>query len=91
MLTLNELENMHSHTIFAKGTRTVEDYWDADKEMEIDFVAVRGEIPDWTIYYALKDTASLDWILNWGDKMRNERSIKKCVPCDNDAFKMYRF
>ncbi len=60
--------------------------------MQIRWVATRGGIHDWAIYYHL-----IDWI-NWtdemikknGDKMHNEKSIKKCVPCDDEAFAMYR-
>ena len=91
MLTLEKLEDMNPQTVFASGNISVEDYWDASKEMMIDFVAIRGRIPDWTIYYALEGTRSMDWILSWGDKMRNKRSIQKCVPCNEEALEMYRF
>ena len=91
MLTLEKLEDMNPQTVFANGTIAVEDYWDADRDMIIDFVAIRGEIPDWTVYYALSGTRSMESILAWGDKMRNMNSIQRCVPCDKDALEMYRF
>lgn len=92
MLTLKDLKELEPSTIFAKGTTLVEDYWDTSKEMQIDWVAVRGGIYDWAIYYQL---THLQWdeyqIKDNGEKMHNEKSIKKCVPCDDEAFKMYRY
>ena len=77
--------------IFAQGRTSAEDYWNADALMVVDWVAVRGGIHDWAIYYQLVDKG---WdegqIRNNGEKMHNEELIKKCVPCDEEAFKMYR-
>lgn len=32
-----------------------------------------------------------DWIVNYGDKVHSEENIKKLCPCDDEAFKMYRY
>ena len=91
MLTLENLEEMNPG-IFARGETSVEDYWDASKEMQVRWVAVRGGIHDWAIYYKLvKEDWTENMIRDQGDKMRNPNSIKKCVPCDEEAFKMYRY
>ncbi len=91
MLTIEKLKKMTPDTIFAKGETSVEDYWDVSKEMQIRWVAVRGGIHDWAIYYQkTENNWSDEMIRNNGEKMHNEISIKKCVPCDEEAFKMYR-
>lgn len=91
MLTQEKLESLPPG-IFAKGETSVEDYWDVSKEMQVRWVAVRGGIADWAIYYKL---VSEDWsesmIRDQGDKMRNPKSIAKCVPHDEEAFRMYRY
>lgn len=90
-ITLQQLKDTKPNTIFATGETSVEDYWDASKEMQIKWVAVRGGIHDWAIYY---QKAEEDWtderIRDMGEKMHNPASIKKCVPCDDEAFEMYR-
>ena len=92
MITLQQLKDMSPDTIFAKGETAVEDYWDTSKEMQVRWVACRGGIHDWAIYYQLADKNwSDEMIKSNGEKMRNEKSIKKCVPCDDEAFKMYRY
>jgi len=52
------------------------------------WVAVRGGIPDWTIYIG---EATLLEVAHGGDKVISENNIKKLVPCDDEAFNMYRF
>jgi hypothetical protein len=91
MLTVEKLKGMPENYMFKYGTTEVEDYWDASKTMLIDFVAVRGRIWDWTIYCARANTKTFMNIKDYGDKMTNANSIKKCVPCDDESFKLYRF
>ncbi len=90
-LTIEKLKEMKPG-IFVKGETLVEDYWDVSKEMLVKWVAVRGGIHDWAIYYNLaSESKSDEMIRDHGDKMRNSESIKKCVPCDKEAFNMYRY
>jgi hypothetical protein len=92
MLTLEKLKAMQPHSTIKSGTAYVQDYWDASKEMEVDFIAQRGGIHDWAIYYMPegKGIPFCGNILNNGEKMHNRESIRKCVPCDDEAMKMYR-
>ena len=53
------------------------------------WVAVRGGIHDWAIYCHTSDK-SVEYIRDMGDKVHNEATIKKLVPCDDEAFNMYR-
>lgn len=55
----------------------------------IRWVAVRGGIHDWAIYADLAH-ASESYIKAHGTKVHSENNIKKLVPCDDEAFNMYR-
>jgi len=71
---------------------------------KVKWIAVRGGIHDWAIYHSLdSDFCQADYlddpihletpyesILSWGAKLHEEDEIKKLVPCDDDAFFMYR-
>ena len=61
-----------------------------DTRRELRWVAVRGGIYDWCIYchYSDKDE---NWIRKFGDKVYTKSHIKKLVPCDDEAFALYRF
>jgi len=92
MLTIKKLKEMKPSTIFAKGETSIEDYWDTSKEMQVRWIATRGGIHDWAIYYNLASEDKTDEMIKKnGNKMNNSESIRKCVPCDDEAFKMYRY
>jgi len=91
MLTLQKLKDMKPHEIIDTGTVS-------DNHIGINmsnsnellrWVAVRGGIHDWAIYiyFAFKD---VEWILRAGDKVHDKENIQKLVPCDDEAFKLYR-
>jgi len=92
ILTLQALKDMAPDTIFATGVTT-----DDENGINITssgealrWVAVRGGIHDWTIY-AHYSSWSEEAIRQNGDKVYSEDHIKKLVPCDDEAFNMYRF
>ena len=92
MLTLEQLKNMEPDTIFASGITTDdEDGINMARTGEkLRWVACRGGIHDWAIYIGFaKDSAS--YIKDMGDKVTSESNIKKLVPCDDEAFAMYRY
>ncbi len=74
------------------------------RSIKVKWVAVRGCIHDWAIYHSLDanleksdfldGTAHLleSWerIYKYGAKLRKEDEIKKFVPCDDEAFTLYR-
>ena len=90
MLTLEKLKEMKPG-IFATGTANDEPngFFMANTSKQLRWVAVRGNIHDWAIYchFVDKDT---EWIKRQGDKVSQEKHIKELVPCDDEAFKMYR-
>lgn len=107
-LTLKDLQAMSAHEIFAKG-----EFVDGiggcniqDTNKMIPWIAKRGEIHDWAIYYqnpSYVDTRDTEIIVlgmagKWnaekiaqqGDKLRTKSNIKKLVDCDDEAFAVYR-
>jgi len=92
ILTLKELKDMKPDTIFAEGT--IEDSPEGihmvGSGLELRWVAVRGQIWDWTIYTYAKESTP-EWVRDHGDKVIMEEYIRKLVPCDDEAFKMYRY
>ena len=57
---------------------------------ELRWVAVRGDIHDWGIYI-LFSTFTSEEVKRMGHKVCCENHIQKLVPCDDEAFKMYRY
>jgi len=92
MLTIEKLKAMKPETIFAQGTSndSPDGLFMANTNRQLRWVAVRGDIHDWTIYchFAEKDW---EWIKRQGDKVGMESNIKLLVPCDDEAFAMYRY
>ena len=84
MLTLQKLKDMKTG-MFATGIGTYPEIID----IEIRWVAVRGGYHDWTIYY-LSSIHSVNIVITHGDKIFTESIIKRLVPCDREAFEMYR-
>jgi hypothetical protein len=54
------------------------------------WVAVRGGIHDWAIYHGPVDK-QLEWIKRFGDKITEKTTIRSLVPCNDEAFAMYRY
>ena len=54
------------------------------------WVAVKGFANDWTIYCHWVSNPA-EWIKANGDKVINEKHIRRCVPCDNEVFNAYRY
>lgn len=93
MLTLQKLKDMKPHEIIDMGNvvNSPEGVFitDTDKGRLMTWVAKRGEIFDWAIYIHWADK-SVNWVLQHGDKVKDPSNIKKLVPCDEEALKMYR-
>ena len=93
MLTKAMLEAMPPDTIFATGVSVdePEGLFLARTGKRLRWVAVRGKgIPDWTIY-AHFEHYDIHWVRDHGDKVHMEENIRRVVPCDDEAFRMYRY
>ncbi len=91
-LTLQQLKDMKPDTIFMSGETT-----DGPEGINMDntgqslkWVAVRGGIHDWAIYCDMAYKSEGE-IRDMGNKVTSEENIKKLVPCDDEAFEMYRY
>lgn len=90
-LTLQMLKDMTPHTIFATGVAHDEAHAlnMTGSGKALRWIAVRGGIHDWAIYCHFQEY-SPDWIQDHGDKVHSDVHIKMLVPCDDEAFAMYR-
>lgn len=84
MLTLERLKLMKKGEIIATGIVNDERLYNLD----VRWVAVKGDIHDWAIYY--HTNKGVYWVRNHGNKLVINEVIKELVHCNVDAFKMYR-
>ncbi len=91
-MTLEMLNAVPKHTIFATGILpdTEDGLFMANTGKDLRWIAKTGQIGYFCIYCHFADK-SLEWIQDHGDKVCNERNIKRCVPCDDEVFKRYRY
>ena len=93
MLTLDQLKAMVPGQIIASGVvpNSPEGVYMTNENSgkELLWIAKRGGIHDWAIYIHWKEKG-FDYVLEQGDKVINPANVRKLVPCDDEAFKMYR-
>lgn len=92
MLSLKQLQDMPAHTIFATGetVNSPEGINMSNDGRSLRWVAKRGQIHDWAIYIGISSWDE-QMIASNGDKVTGKDNIKKLVPCDDEAFGMYRY
>ena len=92
MLTLKMLKEMPPNTVFAKGeiVDSPEGINMAGSGGLLRWVAKRRGIHDWCIY-CLFASRSYSEVERVGNKVYDEANIKKLVPCNKGAFKMYAY
>ena len=97
MLTKNKLKELKPG-IFAKGTLidNADNINLAETGNKVKWVAVKGHSEyDWAIYAQNPHYGEMSWnydkIRDWGDKVFDEKNIKKLVPCDKESFDFYRY
>jgi hypothetical protein len=80
-ITLQMLKDMKPGVIFASGEMMYEG--------KNRWIAVRGNIHDWAIYYSYPFKTDVE-IHNWGSKLHDLAKVKELVNCDDEALAMYR-
>lgn len=85
MLDKRMLDDMPAETVFATGIVLNERLHGAP----VRWVAKRGGIHDWAIYYHLANSP-LDFVSRCGDKVFTDEVIRALVPCDDEALALYR-
>lgn len=91
-LSVEALKAMPKGTVFARGEMEDSPYglnMTGSGKM-LRWIAKRGDIHDWAIYthWAINPW---EYIAERGDKVRDPHNIKRLIPCDDDAFDMYRW
>ena len=91
-LTLYALELLDPRATIATGTApdSPEGINMTNSGRTLRWVAVRGGgAPDWAIYCHLANKDE-EWIKRHGDKVHDEQTIRRLVPCVDKAFEQYR-
>lgn len=57
----------------------------------VKWVATKGYGYDWAVYFLNGSLDTEEEIYQNGFKLEDEEYIRKFVPCDDDAFKKYRY
>jgi hypothetical protein len=86
LLTIDKLNLLPAEAMFASGITN-------DKRLHheiVKWVAVKGGASDWAIYYHQADF-EYETIALIGEKVTIEGVIKTLVPCDEEAFNVYRY
>lgn len=90
-LAVQDIQNMKPG-IFAEGIALDNPYGIhmTGSGRQLRWVAVRGGAPDWKIYCHYIEKSKEEVASN-GDKIHDPETIKRLVPCTDEAFKMYRY
>ena len=91
MLILKEFNNLKDGEVFATGIQpnSLDGIYMTSEGGTLRWVALKGYGHDWTIYCHW-GYSTVEWISRHGDKVNNELHIKRCVPCEDKVFKLYR-
>ena len=87
MLTVKMLRAMPPRTVFATG---VVQEPRLHKDGPVRWVAIRGGVEDWAIYYH-HATYPIELVAQEGDKCFTRSVIREFVPCNDAAYARYRF
>lgn len=94
LLTVERLENMPDGYIFRQGA--FRDAPDGDINyvgtgLILRWIAKRGNgFPDWAIYVGRQEQ-TVQEIAMYGDKIHSSDSIRRLVPCTDEALARYRY
>lgn len=89
MLTLERLQDLEPHSIFARGKAKIPNPIKVGLKVTIKWIAVRGGIADWSIFYGTP-CEDENFIKAYGKKILDDKMIRKLVPCDDLALQWYR-
>lgn len=93
LLTIEELKNLPAFDYFATGTikNSPDEIYmtNNDQGRELLWVAQRGGFHDWAIYIHWADKG-LEYVKSNGDKVTNDKDIRKLVSATEEAYSMYR-
>jgi len=92
MMTFEEFKQIPAGTVFAQGelANSPEGIFMTNNGGTLRWLAKKGQVQDWAIYC---HWANRPWIFieKAGDKVTNKEHIRRCVPCDDEMLKHYRY
>jgi hypothetical protein len=91
-LTIEQFDKIPRDEIFASGVlpNSPEGLFMTRGGGELRRIAKKGGGYDWAVYCHWADWTESEIASN-GDKVHNEENIKRCVPCTDEVFKLYRY
>ena len=91
-LTLEQFDQIPDGAMFRSGVlpNSPDGIFMTNSGGELRWVAKKGYAKDWCIYCHWS-TSTEEWIKQHGDKVHNERNIKKCISCEDEVIKRYRY
>lgn len=94
MLTKEEFDKLPLGQVFATGVlpNAPEGLFMTNERQgeDLRWVAKKGWGYDWAIYCHWAGH-SAEWVEQSGDKVTSETHIRRCVPCTDEIFKIYRY
>lgn len=94
MMTLEQFNEIPAGNVFDKGEAFNEPeglYMSSNKVGDkLRWVAVKGYANDWCVYVQWA-TNSFEFIEKQGDKITRTEHIQRCVPCEPEVLRRYRF
>lgn len=93
-MTIEEFNKIPDGEIFAtgvlpnspEGIYMTEYHFNAN----LKWIAIKGYAHDWVVYCDW-EYKSYDDVKNQGQKITSKENIQKCIPCDEEVLKLYRF
>ena len=92
-LTFDEFKKLEHGKVFATGIlpNSSEGILVTNNGGKLRWVAVKEGIEDWAVYFYWAKDSSIDFVKNHGNKVTTEEYIRRCVPCSNEVFDLYRY
>jgi hypothetical protein len=91
-LTLEQFDKLPLGEVFATGVlpNSPDGIFMTNDGGNLRWIAKKGYGHDWAVYCHW-DKHSEKYVTDFGDKVRDEKHIKRCVPCTDEVFKIYRY
>jgi len=92
MLTIEKFLEIPAGEIFAEGVlpNSPEGLFITQGGGLLRWVAIKGYAQDWAVYCHWEHF-SKDYVAKSGDKVTSKHHVLRCVPCDEEVWKCYRF
>ncbi len=94
MLTLENFNKINNGSVFANGVlkNSPDELYMTNFNLgkKVKWLAKKGYGNDWAVYCHW-DEYSLEYVEKNGDKVTSKENILKCIQCDEEVLKLYRY